>query len=283
MGWTLWLWVWVVAGDLILTRKSQGDVYRVEKRGRTELLVGNLTLPTSAAAHRASNSLYVSSEGGIYRYQLQNTSTTPGTLIYQGGNPTSLVVDVWGNLYFADDVQNLIAVIYTGNTNVTVLYENDPVIQRPSALALDDFNEFLFWVNGANGGRFGSIHIALKNPLNTGIGHLTSWLFENETFGLALSHNSIYISTASGVFQSNKHAPKYWERITQMLSAPRVLAIAQEKVYLTDLTTGTLYAFKEGESAADMSLVEWAPEGVTHISVISSAKALLLLGLLVSA
>jgi len=283
MVWPLWLLVMTVTGDLIVTRKSQGDVYRVGKKGRTEILVGNLTLPTSAAAHNATNALYVSYEGGIYRYQLQNTTTVPKTLIYQGGDPTSLVVDVWGNLYFADNAKNLIAAIYIGNANATVLYENDPMIQQPSALALDDFKEYLYWVNGANGGRFGSVHVALKDPLSTGKGHLTSWLYENETFGLALSHNSIYISTASGVFQANKHDPLQWERITQMLSAPRVLAVDKEKVYLTDLATGTLYAFKEKESAAEMRLVEWELEGITHISVMSGAKALVFFGLLVSA
>ena len=87
----------------------------------------------------------------------------------------------------------------------------------------------------------------------------------------------------TGVFQANKHDPLQWERITQMLSAPRVLAVDKEKVYLTDLATGTLYAFKEKESAAEMRLVEWELEGITHISVMSGAKALVFFGLLVSA
>ena len=283
MSWTLWLCVLTAASDLIVTRTTEGDVFRVGRKGEIALLVGNLTLPTSAAAHLPTNSLYVSTQGGgIYRYSMQNASNTAGELIYDSGDARSLVLDVWGNLYFADNTRNLIAVLYAGSRNATILYENDLMIQHPTSLVLDDFNEFLFWTNGANGGLFGSVHIALKTPLFTRKGHLTSLLFQNETYEIALSHNFMYISTDSGVLVSNKHAPKHWERITQMLSAPRVLTVYNENVYMTDLSTGTLYAFKETESAADMSLVAWAPKGITHISVLSGAGALLLFSLLVT-
>jgi hypothetical protein len=283
MSWSLWLCLLIAASDLIVTRKTEGDVIRVGKKGEMRMLIGNLTLPTSAAAHLPTNSLYVSTQGGgIYRYSMQNASNIAGELIYGSEEARGLVVDVWGNLYFVDNTRNLIAVVYAGSRNATILYENDPMIHHPTSLALDDFNEFLFWTNGANGGQFGSVHIALKSPLSTGKGHLTSWLYQNETYDIALSHNFMYVSTASGVFLSNKHAPKDWERVTQLLSAPRVLAVYNEKVYMTDLSTGTLYAFKETESSADMSLVTWAPEGITHISVLSGAGALLVFSLLVA-
>ena len=275
------LMIWVVSADLIVTRKLEGEVYNLTENSAT-LLVEGLILPTSAAAYPASNRLYISSQDSIYMYDLSNPHNLSASTLYSGGSPTSLTLDIWGNLYFADTALNCISVIYAGSTNVTVLYESNPVIQSPTVVALDDFNSLLYWGNGENGLQFGSVHVALKDPLQNGIGHLTNWLHENATYALTLSHNYVYVSTSSGVLQANKHKPKQWERVVQMLSSPRILAVSDTWGYISDLSTGALYRFQEGKSAADMSEVTWAPSGITHIFVLSCAT-LHLLGLLVTA
>ena len=273
-GWVLVMVWYRVAAVFVLTREEQGEVYVV--RGKeAELVLSNLTLPTSSVADATANRLYVSSALGIYSYNLTSPNSS-SEFLYGSSTVSGLALDVWGNLYFADKQLNTICVLYSGDTNVTILYDNIQKLRSPTAIVVDDFNELLYWANGRDGTLFGSIHLAFKEPFTSGRGDLASYLTEEVTESLVLSHNRIYVSASSGLYVSNKHNPVEWEQLPTLLGTPVVLSVYRTKVYLSDVSTGTLYQFREEDGAEGFEEVPWAPKGVTHMSVVLSNCAVVL-------
>lgn len=241
--------------------------------GRTKVLVANLTEPTCAAMDAYRNRLFVGVLNHIFVYNLTDSfNSTPPAEIFIGATPKALALDVWGNLFFVDDSHRTVNVMYYGNSTTTILYDNQLKISNPTAIAVDDFNEFLFWTNGADGDFIGSILVALKEPRQNGIGVMAAWLNRTSTQGLALSRNRIFISTNGTIMTANKLDTAHWREVSLNLTDPLVLAVDEGHVYVRD-SSNLLYSFHEDERHPHVKLEENAPTGVTHASSILRSYA----------
>lgn len=242
-------------GQLLISVPEQ--VYYLPSRDRDpSLLLENVTGLVAAAGDPKLRVLYVCVNASIVEYTVDYHAKVvqePGQVIYTGQSPSSPALDHWGNLYFLEPTLNTVNVLYSSvssNHTSRILYSSTSSVNFPSALALDDFFDFLYWGNLVPV-KNSSVEKAVAEPiLDLGVSQVWAGYRGKGVDGLAITRNWIYISSEGLVYRANKRNPKDWKR-QDSSNQTRVLAALDEEVYILDIASGRVstakdrYALKE--------------------------------------
>lgn len=259
--------------QMIICTSDPDEVYYLPRREKDPvLLLGNVTGVTGATGDPEYGVLYVCVNDSIVEYTVNYESlgvVGEGETVYSGGAPTAPTLDVWGNLYFLDSMLNTVSVIYTSQANHTVthLYSSTPSVSAPSALALDDFFDYLYWTNGSPVSNL-STHRALIDPTSSGYGISQTWAgYQGAGVdGLAITQDWVYISSLGQVYRAYKRNPKEWKTVKNIEGQLKVLAAREDEVFFLDLDTGDVKS--EGKNHKKDDENDWKQWGVRSISVI---------------